>query len=183
VVVTLVVAGLWGVAEATLFFIVPDVWLTWVALTDFRQALVASGVAVAGALVGGSVMYGWGRRQPEHAAAALGKVPGIPPALVARVEQELRSRGWLPMFTGSILAVPYKIYAVKSGTLERSPGAFLVLSVFARAIRFVALACLVSWISNALPDGPLIYRQLALVGVWAIVYVIYFRARRTEIPV
>ena len=161
-----------------MFFIVPDVCLTLIALSDLRLALIGSGVAVATAVIGGGVMHEWGRRHPQNASAALGRIPGIPPALIARVENELRTRGWYPMFAGSILAVPYKIHAVKSGSLGRGLTEFLIMSVFARVIRFVTLAVLTSWISSALPPGPLIYRQLFLVSVWIVVYVIYFQARR-----
>ena len=176
-VVTLGIAALWGSAEATLFFIVPDVCLTWVALSDLPLALRASVAAVTGAVAGGVVMYAWGRRQPERAAAVVAMVPGISRGLIVQVEHDLRTRGWFPMFVGSITAVPYKIYAIKSGTLGRSVPAFVVMSACARAIRFVALASVTSAISNALPDGPLVYRRMALLGVWAIVYVTYARTR------
>jgi membrane protein YqaA with SNARE-associated domain len=174
----LVLAALWGFAEATLFFIVPDVCLTLIALSDLRLALAASGVAVAAAVLGGGLMHEWGRRHPQNAVEAIDRVPGISPALIARVEHELRTRGWFPMFAGSILAVPYKIYAVKTGVLGWGRAAFLTMSVFARAIRFVALVCLTSWISGAFPVGPILFRQLFVLGVWIVVYVIYFKARR-----
>jgi len=48
--VTALVAALWGLAEATLFFIVPDVFLSLVALRDRRAALVACGWAIPGHL-------------------------------------------------------------------------------------------------------------------------------------
>jgi membrane protein YqaA with SNARE-associated domain len=175
----LVAAG-WGLAEATLVFIVPDVWLTSVALGDRRQALDACGPAIAGALAGGAVMYYWGRRHPAAAVAAVDAVPGISPATIARVEAALRTRGWWPMVVGTLTAVPYKIFAIKSGALGRPFGAFLVVSLFARALRFVGLVFATSWISAALPDGPLIYRQIGLLAVWGLVYVVYFRKARSR---
>ena len=42
-------AAVWGFAEATLFFIVPDVLLSWIALHAPRKALVACLWAVVGA--------------------------------------------------------------------------------------------------------------------------------------
>jgi membrane protein YqaA with SNARE-associated domain len=173
---TLLVAVLWGFAEATLFFIVPDVWLTWVALSDLPLALRACAATIGGAVVGGAVMYLWGRRDPARAAATVDAVPGISAAQLVEAEQALRERGWMPMFVGAIVAVPYKIYAIKSGTLNKGLLPFIAVSVFARAIRFVALACLVSVMSNAVP-GLLWYRQAALLVIWAIVYVVYFRTR------
>jgi len=49
------VAGLWGFAEATAFFVVPDVWLSAVALRNLPRGLTGAASATAGALVGGAV--------------------------------------------------------------------------------------------------------------------------------
>src|SRR5437868_1692315 len=57
----------WGYAEATLFFLVPDVLLSWVALRDPRAAGVACFWALAGALLGGATMYAWGAADPGTA--------------------------------------------------------------------------------------------------------------------
>ncbi len=46
----------WGFAEATLFFIVPDVLLTLVALFSFRRSAQLMACILVGAVAGGSVM-------------------------------------------------------------------------------------------------------------------------------
>jgi membrane protein YqaA with SNARE-associated domain len=51
------IAFIWGLAEATLFFIVPDVYLGFVALFDWRRALRALAAPIAGAVLGGALMY------------------------------------------------------------------------------------------------------------------------------
>ena len=62
----------WGFAEATLFFVVPDVWLTLIAVRrGLRPALVACGWALAGALAGGLAMYAWGAFDTATAREAL----------------------------------------------------------------------------------------------------------------
>lgn len=43
----------WGLAEATFFFIVPDVFTTRLALQDFKRALISCIFTLAGALLGG----------------------------------------------------------------------------------------------------------------------------------
>ncbi|GEM_PF-3959884 len=55
------VALAWGFAEATLFFIVPDVWLTLVARERLRTGLIASLYSLAGALAGGTPTISPGR--------------------------------------------------------------------------------------------------------------------------
>src|SRR3546814_3695958 len=47
------VSLLWGFAEATVFFVVPDVWISRRALSSWRAALRGCGFALAGALGGG----------------------------------------------------------------------------------------------------------------------------------
>ena len=73
----LVGALAWGFAEATLFFIVPDVLLTLVATTDGRLALVACLFAVCGALLGGALMYAWGAEDAVGAKAVLERLPAV----------------------------------------------------------------------------------------------------------
>ena len=48
------IASLWGFAEATVFFIVPDVLLSWLALRSPKSGLIACLFALLGALIGGS---------------------------------------------------------------------------------------------------------------------------------
>ena len=45
-----VAVAVWGFAEATLFFIVPDVLLSYVALKNLRAALLTCFIATGGAL-------------------------------------------------------------------------------------------------------------------------------------
>ena len=61
------IAGLWGFAEATFFFLVPDVWLSFLAIESFTQGVAGSFAALAGALNGGSLMWFYGRRSPLEA--------------------------------------------------------------------------------------------------------------------
>ena len=77
----MLIAGIWGFAEATLFFIVPDVWLTLIAVRrGLVPALAACGWALAGALAGGLAMYAWGVF--DSAAARDVRQPSVPALLV-----------------------------------------------------------------------------------------------------
>src|SRR3546814_21158393 len=69
------VSLLWGFAEATVFFVVPDVWISRRALSSWRAALRGSGFALAGALVGGVLLYLPGR---HHEAALLALLVRLP---------------------------------------------------------------------------------------------------------
>jgi membrane protein YqaA with SNARE-associated domain len=57
------IAFIWAFCEATFFFIVPDVWLTWLVISksDYKELSRAVFCATLGAIVGGIVVYQAGR--------------------------------------------------------------------------------------------------------------------------
>jgi membrane protein YqaA with SNARE-associated domain len=136
----LAAAGLWGFAEATVFFLVPDMVLTYAVLRfGLRKALVLGLCAAFAATLGGLVMWRWGHAAPEAAQAFLLHIPGIAPDLLARVQREMAADNWpLLLACGAITGAPYKIYAVKAGIAGLSPLAFALVSLPARFLRFAA---------------------------------------------
>ena len=78
-------AGLWGLAEATLFFIVPDVLLSWLAMRGLRAALVACLFALCVALIGGSVIWMIAQQEPELLRRLFVSIPAIDGAMLASV--------------------------------------------------------------------------------------------------
>ena len=148
--VAAVIALGWGFAEATFFFVVPDVWIGLLALYSWRAGLRAVAWAVIGALIGGALMYGIGARlDRDHSARLLDAVPAISPWMVERVEEEMRERGPASMVLGPLGGVPYKIYARTAGVQEQSLGAVLLWTIPARGARFVliaAVAALYGWL-------------------------------------
>jgi membrane protein YqaA with SNARE-associated domain len=175
----MVVAALWGFAESTLFFIVPDVWLTFVAMFSASLAFRACGAVTLGALVGGTVMRRWGRGNPQAARHAIGVVPGISPRMIERVERDLRQQGLRAMLLGPLRGVPYKIYAVAAGGLRYDRLQFVLFSVPARVPRLILLTAAACGL-NGLARGHLSTgARCAILGViWGVFYVWYFRAMR-----
>jgi membrane protein YqaA with SNARE-associated domain len=164
-------AFVWGLAEATLFFIVPDVPLSAAALTRLRAALAACVWATAGALVGGLLMYAWGSTSPMDAWGALDRIPGIAPSMAAGVREAMAEHGLGALFLGPLTGKPYKLYAVAAGQRGSGLGAFLLASVPARAIRFVLVSLLVRAISRPVPEP---FRLQLLAVCWLVFYVGYF---------
>jgi membrane protein YqaA with SNARE-associated domain len=176
------VAALWGFAEATVFFLVPDVYLTAVALRDRRAALRACLAAVAGALLGGALMFLWGASDPPAARALLDRIPAISPPMLARVEREIATGGPLALFVGPLRGTPYKTYAVLSGERARAGGPvasrlalFLAVSVPARLLRFVLLALLAAWVAaRPLAAWSLRAKRMLHAALWGAFYTAYF---------
>lgn len=134
------VAAGWGFAEGTFFFLVPDIWLSWVALKNPRRSLRASVSTLAGALAGGAVVYAWGRRvDAETSRRLLLRIPAVTPKMIDLVESEME-RGQHSMVLGPLRGIPYKIYARTTGEKNLSLSEFLAWSVPARLPRFVLVA-------------------------------------------
>jgi len=169
-------AILWGLAEATLFFVVPDVLLSFVAAYDARRALRHVLSALAGALIGGAAMFAWAAASPDAARAAVEKVPYVCPAMWTRVEQELRSDGALALFRGPIAGVPYKLYAVRAPA-HVSFAAFLLMSIPARGARFILVwgfaALAGAGLRRRFPRQPLLCACVHIFS-WTAFYAVYW---------
>lgn len=172
-------AALWGFAESTLFFLVPDVLLTWLALTVPRRGLRACYWALGGALAGAAVMVAWAARAPDGVEAALLVVPGISAPLVELVRGQLVAEGLPAVLMGPVQGIPYKVYVVEATVLDLSAWKLLAVSVPARLIRFLLLTLLAIGIARG-PLRRLSTRTLRVLHVvaWTVFYVVYFLAMR-----
>src|SRR3990172_116431 len=112
-----VVAALWGLAEATAFFVVPDVFLSALGLRNLRAAMAACLFALGGALVGGALMYEWASRDAPDALALVETVPAISPEMLERVRQDLVDEGLLAILIGPLYGTPYKTFAVHAAAV------------------------------------------------------------------
>jgi len=135
-------AALWGLAEATLLFIVPDVWLTGAAVHRPKRALIACLFALVGALVGGAVMYALGAHDGETAVATVARVPAVSESMVADVDTAVGARGAFALFSELVNGTPYKLIAVTAGAQRIGVFALLLVSIPARLARFVTLTLL-----------------------------------------
>jgi membrane protein YqaA with SNARE-associated domain len=174
-----VVALGWGFAEATFFFVVPDVWIGLLALFSWRAGLRAVAWAVLGALVGGTLMYEAGAQlDRDRSARLLDAVPAISPGMIERVEEQMRERGPASMLLGPLRGTPYKIYARTAGLQEQPLGAVLLWTIPARGARFVviaAVATLYGWLSRRItPRTDWLLGPYVL--AWITFYAGYFRA-------
>ena len=173
-----IAAGLWRFAEATLFFIVPDVLLTYLTLRrGWKAGLMAAAAALGGALVGGALMYGWGARDPAGAQDALDLVPAIGGDLIASVQASMAQDWVTALFSGAFTGVPYKIFAVEAGHAGIGGGVFLAASVLARTARFCAAILLTALAHRGLAYvGHERHATGILAAFWLCFYAAYFAA-------
>ena len=170
------IAALWGFAEATLFFIVPDVWLTWVVVRHgWRRGAVASLAACGGALLGGAVMFAWGVANAEAARDVLERLPAIAPEMIAATARDLQYATLWPLIEGGFRGVPYKIYAVEAGATGTNFLVFMTATIPARLLRFWAAIVIVTAMAGLLRRRLKMNAVIAIFAVcWFGFYAFYF---------
>jgi hypothetical protein len=171
-----IAAALWGAAEAMLFFIVPDVLLSFIGLKrGVRAAALASLLAALGAGAGGAAMYFWSAQDPDAARAAVLAVPAVSEAMAARAESAMAENWILATVLGPLSTTPYKLYAVLAPHMDVSAAAFAAAAIPARLPRFLIVSIGVALIGRWL-EPRLGARRLAwvLAAAWLAFYALFF---------
>lgn len=172
----ILLAFLWGFAEGTLFFVVPDVLISLAALLCPRRAGRHVAASIVGAVIGGALLYTWSVHDPQSASAAVAHVPFVKPRIIAAARQNYLDHGLGAVFIGPLTATPYKIYAIQAPEYVREP-VFLLATIPARGERFVFV-----WLAFAaigillrrLPTTTDANLTLGCVIFWIIFYSIYW---------
>jgi len=168
-------AAIWGFAEATFFFFIPDIFISYRAMYSFRSALKACGFALLGALVGGTVMYVIASHNPAGALSFVDHVPTVTEETIHTVKHEYSVHGLMAVIYGPLRTAPYKIYAVLAPVFAIGYLPFIVISIIARLARFVVIATVTSGISGALKSKVSFRGRLAILAAcWLTMYTAYF---------
>lgn len=135
------IAGLWGLAESTLWFVVPDVFLSALA-TRFRLAQVWAPTILAAlaATLGGALIYAWAQTDPGSVYAVFDAMPAISAELLAAATVAMAAVDWpIGLVKGAFSGTPYKTFAAGAGVVERDLITFLAVSAPARLLRFAVV--------------------------------------------
>ena len=168
---------LWGFAEGSVFYIVPDVCITCFALFSFRESLKALFASVAGALLAGLLMYGLAYYDPPLARKIVLSVPFVSAAMFDQSAKAYALHAWLAPIYAPLSFTPYKVYAVEAvnhiGVLS-----FVLASILARFGRIGSAWALASLLRVALnkiatPPAGLLYGVHFL--FWVSFYWCYWR--------
>lgn len=177
-----VIAAVWGFAEATFFFIVPDVFTSRIVLDSPRRGLAACVWATGGALVGGALLfaltrYGFG----SQLSAGFALLPGIHPTVEAQAAGLFSRHGLGALFVGAASGIPYKLFVVEAATGGVPFVAFAFLSIAARLARFVAVTGLAGRLGATMFRKCSARTKLAVHAVsWTLFYASYFWAMRAR---
>ena len=166
------VAG-WSAAEASIFFIVADVPISWIAVRKgTRAALLAAVVAALASVAGTFLVYLWVRHDAAGATATLAGLPGIDGAMLARSADHYH-HGLQAVLAGSFKGVPFKTFALAAA--KAPDWAFLLLAPLLRLPRFVGVALVSGGLSRLLERWLTMRQRLALLSlVWIAFYAAYF---------
>ena len=171
------ITSLWAFAEATVFIIVPDVLLSWLALRSFKRGLIACLFALLGSLIGGATMWLWAKNNPDSARAIVESLPAISRAMIVSVQQQIAESGLTALFLGPLGGIPYKIYAVEAADLSYGLAIFLGISIPARLSRFALVTIVAGAASLALRRRfSLRTVQMIHVSCWVAFYTWFFWA-------
>lgn len=135
-------ALIWGAAEGFLFFIVPDVLISYVALRHgLKAGVIACLLAAVGAGIGGAAMYGWSAREPEAALAAVTAVPAVSIPMIVHASVAMDREGWFAAaLKGPVTSTPYKVYALLAPSRGASVWGFALGALPIRLPRFLLAA-------------------------------------------
>jgi membrane protein YqaA with SNARE-associated domain len=169
------IAFAWGLAEALVFFVVPDVFLTRVALFDLRGAIRSCLWAVVGALIGGAILWtAAARGYAPDLLHAFRWIPGITNDTIAAAGAAMQRDGVVAMFAGAFTGKPYKLFAVHAGAQGIGLVAFLTVSVAARLARFL-ISTLAAWLmGRVFAAKSRLFLSRAHLLFWLIFYTAFF---------
>ena len=171
----LAIAFFWGFAEATVFFIVPDVYLGLIVLFNWRRGFVATACFLAGAMTGGAVLFILAAHDPAGTNRLLLSIPLIHIDMLNSVRAQLQSDGLIAMVLGPKDGIPYKVYAAQAGIQGLSLMQFVALTIPARLER-VLPEVLAEALCGIVLRG--FFRRHAgwIVGIYAYVWVCIYAA-------
>ena len=173
------VAAGWGAAEASLLFLVPDLWVMFVALFAPGRTLKVLLATVAGALVGATVLW-WLTPVWPVLGEAIAALPGIRPVDLATASGELGGQGLGAFLNGPLQGLPVKLYIHEAALLDQPLGGVLLMVALNRLER-VGLSAAVAWVVGTVFRRPIGRHPRAVmagyVGLMVVIYGAYFTLR------
>lgn len=174
---SLIISFVWGFAEGTAFFVVPDVYLGLVTLFDWKRGLWAMVAAIVGAMVGGSMMYSLAMRDISTINLFLERIPLINAEMISEIANKMQRDGLITMVNGPLRGIPYKIYAVQAGGQALPYLPFLIFTILARLERLLPVTLLAGALGKRFQkfiEQHTSFIVAIYVVIWGIIYFLYY---------
>lgn len=168
----------WGLAEATIFFVVPDVLLTWISVqVGRRTAMIASVFAALGAAIGGALLLWWMEVDAPRVITTVIALPGIDDAMLAAVREDVADDWFRALVIGAFSGIPYKLFAISASEMGLPAPIFLFASLLARIPRFLLAVLAANLIASRLrQSGRAAWVRPLWFTWWLGFYTFYFHA-------
>jgi hypothetical protein len=152
--------------------VIPDVLLSLVALLQWPRSWKHVASAIAGAVVGGALLFQWASSDHQNARAAIAGVPFIRENMLTKVDEGFKVHGLYALLWGSIEGIPYKLYAVEAPRFTPE-SKFLLATPPARAVRFLfvwsAFGFVAGWLRRRFA-----VRTPHLLGIYTLVWIVVY---------
>jgi membrane protein DedA with SNARE-associated domain len=171
----------WGAAEATVFFVIPDVLTCYAALTDPRRMPRAYLAAVVGALAGSAVLHTASRPLGAQLEGLFASLPGISAADIEDARRTVERRGPAALVQLPLNGQPIKLYVYSAALLGSPAGKvlpYVALNRLARLGSSATAAAATGWLLRGQIERHPSLTRLAYVGGWAAFYAVYWARRR-----
>ncbi|MFD2206474.1 hypothetical protein [Kiloniella antarctica] len=170
------ISFLWGFAEATFFFIVPDVFLSYLSVKyNLKTAIKSALFTLSGAFIGGVIIYHLGNSYSSDIIDYIDILPAISPAMIVTAKEDLEQFGILSILIGAFSGVPYKVFAAQAGQLSIPLISFIAIFIPARLIRWFQVIFIAQLIGNILLNHVSKKFVLwAFFSFWVIFYSLFF---------
>ena len=175
----LVIAFLWGLAEGLVFFVVPDVYVGFVAIFSASAGLSALVFSVIGSLVSAVVVFLVTPLLGKNLNHLLLHIPGISEKMIQGVVHALQTNGFLSLINAPLSGVPYKIYSVNAALQHFPLFQYLLWSIPSRLERILPVTIVALILGRLFKKNILAFTTIWIVGyalLWVIIYIFYYHS-------
>lgn len=171
-----IVAAVWAFADATVFFIVPDIWLTYVGLKHGTFAALLAGLFVTlGGVIGGLALFFFASSEPAEARNILLMLPAVNAEALQDARALLARWDAIAVVGNPYSLMPFKVLAVEAPAAKVQPLLFGLATFFAylsRAFLIALIAGFLGWLFRRTFG----VRRLVIWAMlfWAVMYALFF---------
>jgi len=141
-------AFVWALAEATVWPLLPDFVLAPLVAAQPHGWRRLLGAAVAGSVLGGTVMFLFGGWAPEAALNAVRHLPLVRGAQIEAVGARLATDGALGYLAQPWSGISFKVWAVVGGATGLPAWQALPAFTVGRALRLALVAAVAAWLGG-----------------------------------
>ena len=171
------IAFLWGLFEGLFFFIIPDIYLSFIALFSFRGGIVCLGFTLLGSLVSATIIFSLSPFVGDFFHKILLIIPGVSDSMINTVSIGLQNHGVRSLVEGPLSGIPYKIYSVEAAIQHLPFFQYILWSIPARLERMLPVTILtfiLGYFFRKNIEKNVKFWVAGFIILWIFIYIKYF---------